>query len=99
MNRALTHRSLALAAGLLGGTLSRYVTPTTVLAQTQSTAPKQIRAQHFILVNEDGIVLGVFAVDSSVTIHGFKQKGSNAPIGSFDDSGREVFRADLLQIG
>ena len=46
MNRTLTV-TLSLAAGLLGGTLSRYVNPTTVFAQVQSTAPTEIRAQRF----------------------------------------------------
>jgi hypothetical protein len=82
MNRTLTI-TLALASGLLGGTLSRYLTPTTVLAQVQSTTPKEIRAQRFTLVNEHGIVLGVFGTDES----------SNATIRLFDDGGREIFRA------
>jgi hypothetical protein len=62
---------------------SRYVTPTTVLAQVQLTALKEIRAQRFTLVNEHGDVLGVFGIDES----------SNATIKLFDDSGREIFRA------
>jgi hypothetical protein len=85
MNRTLT-LILALAAGLLGGTLSRYVTPTTVLAQGRSTAPKEMRAQRFTLVNERGIVLGVFGLDSP-------EQGSNPTIRLFDENGREIFRA------
>jgi len=59
MNRILTV-TLALAAGLFGGLLSRYVTPVSVHAQTQTAAPREIRAQRFTLVNADGVVLGVF---------------------------------------
>ena len=91
MNRTLT-LTLALAAGLLGGTLSRYVTPTIVLAQAQSAAPKEIRAQRFTVVDEHGAVLGVFGIDSPAPIDGVKQKG-NATLRLFDDSGREIFRA------
>jgi hypothetical protein len=86
MNRAALTLTLALAAGLLGGTLSRYVTPTTVLAQDQSTAPREIRAQRFTLVDEHGTVLGVFGLDSP-------EQGSNPTIRLFEESGREVFRA------
>jgi hypothetical protein len=59
MNRTLT-LTLALAAGLLGGILSRYVTPAAVLAQAHSTAPKDIRSQRFTLVNENGASRGVW---------------------------------------
>jgi hypothetical protein len=78
--------ALALGAGLLGGMLSRYVTPMTVLAQDRSTAAKDIRAQRFTLVNERGIVLGVFGLDSY-------KEGSNPTIRLFDESGHEIFRA------
>jgi hypothetical protein len=66
--------------------LSRHVTPITVLAQDRSTAPKDIRAQRFTLVNEQGIVLGAFGLDSP-------EQGSNPTIRLFDESGREIFRA------
>jgi hypothetical protein len=82
MNRILTP-TLALAAGLLGGTLSPYVTPTTVFAQGQSTAPKEIRAQRFSLVDEHGRERGIFAIE----------KDGNATIKMFDGNGHEVFSA------
>ena len=86
MNQRVLTLALALGAGVLGGMLSRYVTPVTVLAQDQSSAPKDIRAQRFTLVNEQGIVLGVFGLDRS-------KQGSNPAIRLFDESGHEVFRA------
>jgi len=86
MNQRVLTLALALGAGLLGGMLSRHVTPITVLAQDRSTAPKDIRAQRFTLVNEQGIVLGVFGLDSP-------EQGSNPTIRLFDESGREIFRA------
>jgi hypothetical protein len=88
MNRVM----LALAAGLLGGALSHYVTPTTMLAQAQSTAPKEIRAQRFTLVNEHGAVLGVFGIDKSTEVEGLKQ-GGEPTLRLFDETGREIFRA------
>jgi hypothetical protein len=54
---------LALAAGLLGGLISRYLVPTPVHAQTQTAAPKELRAQSFVLVNERGTSLGLFGFD------------------------------------
>ena len=86
MNRATLTLPLALCAGLLGGMVSRYVTPTTVLAQDRSMAPKEIRAQRFTLVNERGTVLGVFGFDSP-------ERGNNPTLRLFDESGHEVFRA------
>jgi hypothetical protein len=49
----------ALAAGLLGGYLSRYAPPT-VFAQAPAPAPKEIRAQSFVLTDEQGNVVGTF---------------------------------------
>jgi hypothetical protein len=58
------HRKLnlvfALAAGLLGGFLSRYITPMPVLAQMQTAAPKEIQAQSFVVVDDKGNVVGTF---------------------------------------
>jgi hypothetical protein len=47
---------LSFAAGLLGGVLSHYVSVQPVHAQSQ--APKEFRAESFILVNENGKILG-----------------------------------------
>jgi hypothetical protein len=54
---------LALAAGLLGGLLSRHLAPTSVYAQAQTPAPKEIRAQSFVLVDAQGIALGLMGFD------------------------------------
>ena len=63
MNRTM-HVTLALAAGLLGGLLSRYLMPTPVFAQAQAQAPKEIRAQSFVLVNKQSIPLGRIGFDA-----------------------------------
>lgn len=62
MNRKL-NLGLSIAAGLLGGFLSHYVPPELVHAQTQPAPPKEIRAQRFLLVNDDGSPAGLFGFD------------------------------------
>jgi hypothetical protein len=57
MNSKLTV-AIAMAAGLAGGLLSRYIAPAPVLAQNQPPAPKEIRAQSFVLVNQQGTAFG-----------------------------------------
>ena len=76
--------TLSLAAGLLGGLLSRYVTPTN--AQAQAAAPAEIRAQKFTLVDQNGTVCGVFAVVDNPL-----RKGGNPVIQLLDIGGREVW--------
>lgn len=51
---------LALAAGLLGGFLSRYVTPPSVHAQAQPPNALEIKSQRFSLVDAQGRVIGTF---------------------------------------
>jgi hypothetical protein len=82
MNPRLT-LTLSLAAGLLGGVFSRYVSPESVHAQT--AAPQEVRAQKFTLVDQNGTVRGVFAVDNPV------EKGGHSVIRLFDIGGREVW--------
>ena len=50
---------VAVAAGLAGGLLSRFVAPAPVLAQTQPAAPKEVRAQSFVLVDSRGTAYGL----------------------------------------
>ncbi len=82
MNQRLT-LTLALAAGLLGGLMSRYFTPTPVLAQAQTLAPKEIRAQTFVLVDPRGVPLGLM---------GFDPRG-NPVIKLVDERGRVIWSA------
>ena len=55
--------ALALAAGILGGMLTRYIAPPTAYAQNQAppTAPVEIRAQSFILVDQSDRTVGTFS--------------------------------------
>ena len=73
---------LSLAAGLLGGLLAQYVAPSSVHAQTPRPAPSEIRAQNFVLLNENGDVSGSF---------GFDNQGH--PIIRLFEKGREVWSA------
>ena len=57
-----TNLIFALAAGLLGGLISRYVNPIPAYAQTPA-APKEIRAQSFVLVNEQSRPCGLIGFD------------------------------------
>jgi hypothetical protein len=99
MNRNMT-LILAFGAGLLGGVLSRWITPTPVLAQAQATlpasatpVPKEIRAQRFTLVGEDGVVLGTFGMDSMMRERVNGKLRGNPTIKLFDESGKEIWSA------
>jgi hypothetical protein len=82
MNRAFT-LPLALAVGLFGALLSRYVMPIPVLAQT--TSPKEIKAQSFVLVDEKDNIVGTF-----------KASTDRIPtVVLLDRSGREIWRAGV----
>ncbi len=56
MNRTLTI-VLSLVAGVAGGLFSRWMAPE--IAHAQTSAPKEIRAQSFVLVNEKGQPYGL----------------------------------------
>lgn len=74
---------LSIAAGLLGGCLSHYVSPERVHA-AQVAPPKEIRAQSFVLVNRDGSPAGFFGFDG----HG------NPSVMLFDSTGKVVWSTD-----
>jgi len=74
---------LSVAAGLIGGAFSGYLRP--VVVQAQSEAPREIRAQRFTLVNQDGMALGSFSFDNS----------GKPQIVLRDRAGHEVWSASL----
>ena len=59
MNKTLT-ATLALAAGFIGGLLTRYIAPPVALAQNQAPITKEIRAQSFTLVDPSDHTVGTF---------------------------------------
>ena len=71
---------LSFAAGLLGGAISHYASPQLVHAQSQ--APKEFRAEKFVLVNEKGTILGTLSND-----------GGRPSFQLFDERGREIWSA------
>ncbi len=75
---------LALAAGFAGGALAHYLAPAPVRADTLAPVPAEVRARSFLLVNEQGSVLGKFTVD----------RAGRPSIRLFDPSGREVWSAE-----
>jgi hypothetical protein len=82
MNRTYT-LSLALAAGLVGGLLSRYMTPEPVLAQPAT--PQEIKAQSFVLVDGKNNIVGIF-----------KPSADRIPtVVLLDRNGREIWRAGV----
>jgi hypothetical protein len=56
--------TLALAAGFIGGLTSRYCGPTPVYAQSPASPP-EIRAQKFVLVDENGVAREVFGIEKN----------------------------------
>jgi len=69
MNNKLTI-AVALAAGLTGGILTRFIAPPPVFAQAPATTPAQtaadeVRAKNFVLVDQNNREVGVFTVEPS----------------------------------
>jgi hypothetical protein len=62
MSKSLTV-ILALAAGLAGGMLSRYIAPPAAHAQASQRQPAEIRAQSFVLVDSANRTIGTFTFD------------------------------------
>ena len=85
MNRKLS-LSLALAAGLFGGLLSRFVIPLPVLAQTET--PKEIRAQSLVLVDEKSHIVWTFKPTESTS--------PTPAVVLLDWRGREIWRAGIF---
>jgi hypothetical protein len=76
---------LSIAAGLLGGVFSHYVWTQPVQAQNQAPAPKEMRAQSFVVVNDKGEIQGVLTFG--------EPKGDRTSIKLYDGKGREIFTA------
>ena len=57
-----TTLTLALAAGFIGGMVSQRIAPTRAYTQTQTPSP-EIRAQSFVIVDQNGVPRGAFGID------------------------------------
>ena len=63
--------AVAVTAGMLGGVLSRYITPPTAFAQDQTPVTKEIRAESFTLVDSTDYAVGTFRAEplpGSITV-------------------------------
>jgi len=87
MNRKF-NLALALAAGLLGGVLSRYVAPWPVLAQAQPA--KELRAQSFVLVDDNNNLVGTFTASTPAP-----KPGQNQTVVLLDRNDKEIWRAGV----
>jgi hypothetical protein len=54
---------LAVAAGFIGGIASQHLAITPVFAKEPSPAAKKIRAEKFVLVDENGLPRGAFGIN------------------------------------
>jgi len=92
-NRYLT-LVLAFAAGLLGGLVSRYITPPSVRAETQPPNALEIRAQRFTVVDAKGHVIGTFT--GAVAMEEGMGNRALPRIALIDPTGRELWSAGGL---
>jgi len=88
MNRKF-NLALALAAGLLGGVLSRSITLWPVLAQAGPA--KELRAQSFVLVDDKDNVAGTFTASPAVP----GKPIQNQTVILLDRNGKEIWRAGV----
>jgi hypothetical protein len=90
MRRNLT-LVLALAAGLLGGFLSRYIAPSSVHAQVQAPDAFEIRAQRFSIVDAQGHLIATFTPTKKSSVD--SDRIYPARISLVDAEGQELWSA------
>ena len=87
---------IALAAGLLGGLLTRYIAPTTAFAQNQTSPTTEIRGRSFVLVDAQDNVVGTFAsepIPPPGMFQGRRPGPEPSRIVLRDSNGREIWSA------
>ncbi len=55
--------AIALVAGLLGGIIPQYISPSTAFAQNQTPPTTEVRAQSFVLVDQSDQTVGTFTTE------------------------------------
>src|SRR5580704_10014797 len=90
--------ALALAAGLIGGLISRYIAPPAVMAQNQTPVTKELRAQSFVFVDASGKTIATFGPEVAwqkvITL--YPNSGSGTASGRIvllDANGHEIWSA------
>ena len=82
---------LALAAGFVGSALFHGLTLVSVHAQAPSSPQKELRAQGFVLVDDNNRALGRFAIHYPASVS--RERYKSGYIQLFDSSGNEIFTA------
>jgi hypothetical protein len=77
--------AVAFVSAVLGSVMSHYLWPQSVFAES---SPAEIRARKFVLVNEQGSVLGTFA-----------EEANGPALKLFDANGREIWFAGKFPVG
>ena len=86
---------VALAAGLLGGTISRYISPASAFAQGQTAPAAEVRAQSFVLVDSSDQTVGTFTTTPRMNARGV-MTGSRIVLR--DKIGREIWSAGSVGV-
>jgi len=81
---------VALIAGLLGGLVTRYISPPPAFAQNQPPVAKEIRAQSFVLVDQSDHAVGTFMAEP---VRGTPGPFTPIRIVLRDFTGREIWSA------
>jgi hypothetical protein len=89
---------IAVAAGLAGSAIMRYIAPPPAFAQDQTQAPKEIRAQSIALVDQSNRVVGTFTSEAPSApvriIPGVSVTAAPSHIVLRDASGRVIWTPD-----
>jgi hypothetical protein len=85
---------LALAAGFVGSALFHGLSLVSVYAQVPSAAPKEVRAQSFVLVDNSNTALGRFAIRNPASVS--RERYRSGYIQLFDSSGNEIWTAGAM---
>ena len=80
---------IALAGGLAGGGMSRFISPAPAFAQASS--PRQLRAQRFVLVDENNNLVGTFTASP----RSLKPGEQSPTVVLLDSKNREIWRAGV----
>ncbi|HEX6894934.1 MAG TPA: hypothetical protein VF146_06660 [Bryobacteraceae bacterium] len=88
MNRKLS-ALIALGGGLAGGGMSRFISLAPAFAQ--ATAARQLRAQSFVLVDENNNLVGTFTTSP----RSLKPGEQSPAVILLDSKNREIWRAGV----
>ena len=76
--------AVALVAGISGGLLTRYITPTPVFAQAPPAPVAEFRAQSFVLTDKRGSTMATFTAERT---------GDGPQVVLQDNNGKTIWKA------